>query len=34
MQEKHGFKLVNIATGEACSEFLFARDGTPSDAAG
>jgi 2-polyprenyl-6-hydroxyphenyl methylase/3-demethylubiquinone-9 3-methyltransferase len=33
MQEKHGFKLVNIATGEACSEFLFARDGAPSNTA-
>ena len=31
MKEKHGFVLVNIATGEACSEFLFARTG-PSPA--
>ena len=25
MEKKHGFALVNISTGEACTEFLFAR---------
>jgi SAM-dependent methyltransferase len=33
MKEKHGFTLVNISTGEACTEFLFARTGAPSGSA-
>jgi 2-polyprenyl-6-hydroxyphenyl methylase/3-demethylubiquinone-9 3-methyltransferase len=27
--EQRGFRLTNVATGQACSEFLFARTGTP-----
>jgi hypothetical protein len=33
MREKHGFVLANISTGEACTEFLFARTDTASTAA-
>lgn len=29
LEGEYGFTLVNIATGEACSEFLFRRDGGP-----
>jgi 2-polyprenyl-6-hydroxyphenyl methylase/3-demethylubiquinone-9 3-methyltransferase len=32
MKEKHGFSLVNISTGEACTEFLFARTEATSKA--
>jgi 2-polyprenyl-6-hydroxyphenyl methylase/3-demethylubiquinone-9 3-methyltransferase len=34
MKEKHGFALANISSGEACTEFLFARTDTMSGAAG
>ena len=27
LEGEHGFKLVNVATGQACSEFLFVRSG-------
>jgi len=34
MKEKHGFSLTNISTGQACTEFLFARtDSAPRTAA-
>jgi SAM-dependent methyltransferase len=33
LKEKHNFSLVNISTGEACTEFLFARTDTTSGAA-
>jgi 2-polyprenyl-6-hydroxyphenyl methylase/3-demethylubiquinone-9 3-methyltransferase len=29
LEKKHGFRLVNLKTGEACSEFLFERTGSP-----
>ncbi|MBL4757455.1 MAG: class I SAM-dependent methyltransferase [Rhizobiales bacterium] len=29
LEKEHGFKLINVATGEACSEFLFERTGSP-----
>jgi 2-polyprenyl-6-hydroxyphenyl methylase/3-demethylubiquinone-9 3-methyltransferase len=29
LEQKHGFRLMNVATGQACSEFLFRRDGPP-----
>lgn len=32
MKEKHGFALVKISTGEACTEFLFARTDANSKA--
>ena len=31
LEGDYGFTLVNIATGEACSEFLFKRDGGPTN---
>ena len=31
--EQRGFKLANISTGEACSEFLFIRSGRPAEPA-
>ena len=30
LEQEHGFKLINAMTGQACSEFLFARTGTPA----
>jgi 2-polyprenyl-6-hydroxyphenyl methylase/3-demethylubiquinone-9 3-methyltransferase len=30
LEQECGFRLVNVATGEACSEFLFERTGTPT----
>lgn len=30
LEQKHGFALANVATGQACSEFLFRRSGTPA----
>lgn len=30
LEQEHGFRLVNASTGEACSEFLFQRTGTPA----
>lgn len=30
LEQEHGFKLVNVATGHACSEYLFHRTGTPA----
>jgi SAM-dependent methyltransferase len=33
MKQKHGFSLINISTGEACTEFLFARTEATSIAA-
>jgi SAM-dependent methyltransferase len=32
MKKKHGFALIKISTGEACTEFLFARTDDPSKA--
>ena len=29
LEGKHGFRLVNIKSGEACTEFLFRRSGPP-----
>ncbi|MFV8817028.1 class I SAM-dependent methyltransferase [Haliea sp. E17] len=29
LEKKHGFRLVNLSTGEANSEFLFERSGSP-----
>jgi 2-polyprenyl-6-hydroxyphenyl methylase/3-demethylubiquinone-9 3-methyltransferase len=29
LEGRHGFRLVNIKSGEACTEFLFRRSGTP-----
>lgn len=29
LEQKFGFRLVNVTTGHACSEFLFQRTGTP-----
>ncbi|NJN52626.1 MAG: hypothetical protein HC809_13600 [Gammaproteobacteria bacterium] len=29
LEGNYGFRLVNVKTGEACSEFLFERVGTP-----
>ena len=31
LEQKHGFQLINVATGEACSEFLFERSGKPAE---
>ena len=33
MKKKHSFALINISTGEACTEFLFARTDDASRAA-
>jgi SAM-dependent methyltransferase len=33
MKERHGFALVNISTGEACTEFLFTRTDARSESA-
>jgi SAM-dependent methyltransferase len=30
LEQEHGFELVNVAVGEACTEFLFGRTGTPA----
>jgi 2-polyprenyl-6-hydroxyphenyl methylase/3-demethylubiquinone-9 3-methyltransferase len=30
VEQQHGFELVNVSTGEACTEFLFHRTGTPA----
>jgi len=30
LEQEHGFELVNVSTGEACTEFLFRRTGTPT----
>jgi SAM-dependent methyltransferase len=30
LEQEYGFELVNVATGEACTEFLFRRTGTPA----
>jgi hypothetical protein len=30
LEQKHGFELINVSTGEACTEFLFRRTGTPA----
>ena len=30
LEQEHGFRLVNVATGEACTEFLFRRTGRPA----
>lgn len=30
LEGEYGFKLINVATGQACSEFLFQRVGAPS----
>jgi 2-polyprenyl-6-hydroxyphenyl methylase/3-demethylubiquinone-9 3-methyltransferase len=30
LERERGFKLVNVATGQACTEFLFERTGSPS----
>jgi hypothetical protein len=30
LEREHGFELVNVSTGEACTEFLFRRTGTPT----
>lgn len=30
LEQKFGFSLANVATGQACSEFLFKRTGTPA----
>ena len=29
LEKEGGFRLINVATGEACTEFLFERSGTP-----
>jgi 2-polyprenyl-6-hydroxyphenyl methylase/3-demethylubiquinone-9 3-methyltransferase len=29
LEDEYGFELVNVATGQACSEFLFRRTGVP-----
>jgi 2-polyprenyl-3-methyl-5-hydroxy-6-metoxy-1,4-benzoquinol methylase len=29
LEQKRGFRLVNVATGQACTEFLFERAGSP-----
>lgn len=29
LEQQHGFRLINVATGQACSEYLFERTGTP-----
>jgi len=31
LEQEHGFRLVNLTTGQACSEFLFERSGTPGE---
>jgi len=31
LEQQHGFKLVNVATGQACSEYLFERTGMPAE---
>jgi hypothetical protein len=30
LEQECGFQLVNVATGEACTEFLFRRTGRPA----
>lgn len=31
LEQEYGFKLVNVSTGHACSEFLFERSGSPEE---
>lgn len=31
MEQEFGYKLINVDTGQACSEFLFQRTGTPTE---
>lgn len=31
LEQEHGFRLLNVDTGQACSEYLFSRTGKPAE---